>query len=84
MLTKSGKIVQNSVQKSAQKTWRKNVEKNSKKLVSHISGEFCRVLNSFAQPISTWKNASFNLLNSGFCTFYTDPTNTIKIIKGNF
>ena len=84
MTINCGKAVKKFVKKSAQKTWRKNVEKISKKLVSHINGEFCRVLNSFAQPISTWKNASFNLLNSGFCTFYTDPTNTIKIIKGNF
>ena len=84
MTINCGKAVKKFVKKSAQKTCRKNVEKISKKLVSHINGEFCRVLNSFTQPISTWKNASFNLLNASFYTFYTDPTNTIKIIKGNF
>lgn len=84
MTTNCGKAVKKFVKKSAQKSWMKNVDNYISEKVSHISSEFCRVLDSFAQPVSTWKNSNFNLLSAEFCTFYTDPTNTINNIKEGF
>ena len=84
MTTNCGKAVKKFVKKSAQKSWMKNVDNRISKIVSHMSGEFCRVLDSFTQPVSTWKNSNFNLLSAEFCTFYTDPTNTINNIKEGF
>lgn len=84
MTINCGKAVKKFVKKSAQKSWMKNVDNYISEKVSHISGEFCRVLDSFTQPVSTWKNSNFNLLSVEFYTFYTDPTNTINNIKEGF
>ena len=84
MTTNCGKAVKKFVKKSAQKSWMKIVDKCHLERVSHISSEFCRVLDSFAQPVSKCKNSNFNLLSAKFYTFYTDLTNTTKIIKEGF
>jgi len=84
MTINCGKAVKKFVKKSAQKSWMKNVDNYISEKVSHISGKFCRVLDSFTQPVSTWKNSNFNLLGVEFYTFYTDPTNTINNIKEGF
>ena len=81
MPTNCVKVVNKTVKKSAQKSWTKNVQKFDGLKVLHVFGEFYRTFKSFTQKVSTSKNVIFNLLSGWFCTFSTDTTNTINLLK---
>ena len=83
MLTKSGKIVQNSVQKSAQKTWKLIVQKN-KNVDSFIKNcsftqakvDFKQVFAIFYHNFHTPFSSYLPLLSLSFTPFTHRTTNT--------
>lgn len=83
MQTNCVKSVNNLVKKLAEKSCNKIVQKIAFFTNSTIINKFFRKSHTFAQPVSTYKKAAFNLLYADFYTVSTGPTITTKYIERN-